>query len=83
MEPNKRQRTGMTEAEVKQKIWSHLKNALPECIIPEFGAVKKGRVRDIHFHNQNVVMVTNDRVSAFDFVLHREGRPHLLWSVCS
>jgi len=68
-ESNKRQRTEGIEQDIKQKIRSHLGNTLPECIIPEFGEVKKGKVRDIYFHNKNVVMVTNDRVSAFDFIL--------------
>jgi len=68
-ESNKRQRTEGIEEDIKQKIRSHLSNTLPECIIPEFGEVKKGKVRDIYFHNKNVVMVTNDRVSAFDFIL--------------
>lgn len=58
-----------TEAEVKETIKQHLQLTLPECFIPELGESKKGKVRDIYFSGENVVMVTNDRVSAFDFIL--------------
>ena len=42
---------------------------LSECLIPELGEAKVGKVREIYFAGENVVMVTNDRVSAFDFIL--------------
>merc|ERR1711870_118976 len=42
---------------------------LPECYIPELGEQKQGKVRSIYFSGENVVMVTNDRVSAFDYIL--------------
>merc|ERR1719456_2221580 len=57
------------EAETKAQISKHLNLTLPECMIPELGEQKKGKVRDIYFSGPNVVMVTNDRVSAFDFIL--------------
>lgn len=40
-----------------------------DSVIPELGQVKKGKVRDIYFSGENVVMVASDRVSAFDYVL--------------
>jgi phosphoribosylaminoimidazole-succinocarboxamide synthase len=58
-----------TEAELKDAIRQNLALTLPECYIPELGQSKKGKVRDIYFSGENVVMVTNDRVSAFDFIL--------------
>ena len=39
---------------------------LEDCFMPELGNVKKGKVRDIYFKDDNVVMVATDRVSAFD-----------------
>lgn len=57
------------EDTVKAKIRQHLDLALPECLIPELGEQKKGKVRDIYFSGENVIMVTNDRVSAFDYIL--------------
>jgi len=61
--------TKMSEADTKAKIREYLNLTLPECFIPELGEQKKGKVRDIYFAGPNVVMVTNDRVSAFDFIL--------------
>merc|ERR1719159_263538 len=58
-----------TEAFVKAKIRECIPFTLAECFIPEFGEQKKGKVRDIYFSGDNVVMVTNDRVSAFDYIL--------------
>merc|ERR1719401_721866 len=58
-----------TEAVVKAQIREHIPFTLAECFMPELGEQKKGKVRDIYFSGPNVVMVTNDRVSAFDFIL--------------
>lgn len=57
------------EAAIKSKIREHLQLTLPECFIPELGEQKQGKVRSIYFSGNNVVMVTNDRVSAFDYIL--------------
>ena len=57
------------EAVVKQRIREYLELTLPECSIPELGEQKKGKVRDIYFSGDNVLLVTNDRVSSFDFIL--------------
>mmetsp|Transcript_34614 Transcript_34614/g.79191 ORF Transcript_34614/g.79191 Transcript_34614/m.79191 type:complete len:481 (+) Transcript_34614:49-1491(+) len=58
-----------SEAATKNKIREYLNVTLPECCLPELGERKTGKVRDIYFSGDNVVMVTNDRVSAFDFIL--------------
>lgn len=47
----------------------HLDQGIDALVLPEWGPPKKGKVRDVYFQGENVVMVTNDRVSAFDFVL--------------
>mmetsp|Transcript_9922 Transcript_9922/g.30436 ORF Transcript_9922/g.30436 Transcript_9922/m.30436 type:complete len:520 (+) Transcript_9922:76-1635(+) len=57
------------ETATKAKIREYLNLTMPECLIPELGEQKKGKVRDIYFSGENVVMVTNDRVSAFDYIL--------------
>jgi phosphoribosylaminoimidazole-succinocarboxamide synthase len=59
----------MNEEASKAKIREYLSLTLPECFLPELGEQKKGKVRDIYFSGENVVMMTNDRVSAFDFIL--------------
>merc|ERR1719183_1822222 len=60
---------GSDEQAMKAQIREHLALTLPECLIPELGEQKKGKVRDIYFSGKNVLMVTNDRVSAFDYIL--------------
>eukprot|EP00438_Fugacium_kawagutii_P020055 Skav201035 [mRNA] locus=scaffold3386:171980:176979:+ [translate_table: standard] len=57
------------EAAIKAKIREYLDLTLPECFVPELGEQKQGKVRSIYFSGPNVVMVTNDRVSAFDYIL--------------
>jgi len=57
------------ESAKKAKIREYLHLTLPECFIPELGEQKNGKVRSIYFSGENVIMVTNDRVSAFDYVL--------------
>merc|ERR1712039_696706 len=51
------------------RIKEYLNLTLPECYIPELGDQKQGKVRSIYFSGPNVVMGTNDRVSAFDYIL--------------
>lgn len=58
-----------SEATIKAKIREYLDLTLPECYVPELGDQKQGKVRSIYFSGPNVVMVTNDRVSAFDYIL--------------
>jgi len=58
-----------TEADVKATIRGYLSQTLETCFIPELGEEKSGKVRSIYFSGDNVVMVTNDRVSAFDYIL--------------
>ncbi|CEL97958.1 unnamed protein product [Vitrella brassicaformis CCMP3155] len=59
----------MTESDTKSKIRQHLGYTLDDCLLPELGRVKKGKVRDIYMTDKNVFMVASDRVSAFDYVL--------------
>uniref|UniRef100_A0A7S0AY96 MGS-like domain-containing protein n=1 Tax=Pyrodinium bahamense TaxID=73915 RepID=A0A7S0AY96_9DINO len=61
--------TARGESDVKATIRKSLRLTLPECFIPELGESKQGKVRDIYFSGQNVLMITNDRVSAFDYIL--------------
>lgn len=55
--------------EIRIQIRKNIGYVLPECMLPELGDAKKGKVRDIYFRGYRVLMVTNDRVSAFDYTL--------------
>jgi len=59
------------EAEYKERIRANLENVLDSGFVPELGEHKKGKVRDVHFSGDKVVMVASDRVSCFDRVLSR------------
>lgn len=59
------------EEEYKKKIAENLDNVLESGHIPELGEPKKGKVRDVYFKDDKVIMVASDRVSAFDRVLPR------------
>mmetsp|Transcript_51015 Transcript_51015/g.115966 ORF Transcript_51015/g.115966 Transcript_51015/m.115966 type:complete len:204 (+) Transcript_51015:592-1203(+) len=58
-----------SEEQYRETIRSAIDCTMPQCILPELGAAKKGKVREIYFVQDKVLMLTNDRVSAFDFVL--------------
>jgi phosphoribosylaminoimidazole-succinocarboxamide synthase len=50
-----------------------LRNQLPHCLrqidLPELGELYRGKVRDNYARGDRILMVTTDRVSAFDHVL--------------
>ncbi len=55
----------------KQIISENLDNVLESSYIPELGEPLHGKIRDIYFVDDKVVMITSDKVSAFDQVLDR------------
>ena len=59
------------EQEYKEKIKASLDSVLESGFVPELGEHKKGKVRDVHFSGDKVIMVASDRVSCFDHVLSR------------
>ncbi|MEK6822865.1 MAG: phosphoribosylaminoimidazolesuccinocarboxamide synthase, partial [Nanoarchaeota archaeon] len=59
------------EQEYKERIHASLDQTLDSGFVPELGEYKKGKVRDVHFSGDKVVMVSSDRVSCFDHVLSR------------
>lgn len=50
-------------------IKQQLNNTLDDISIPDLGELYSGKVRDNYFRDDTVIMVTTDRVSAFDHVL--------------
>lgn len=60
----------MTE-DYRQRIKENLENTLDSGYIPELGKHRSGKVRDIHFQEDKLVMVASDRVSAFDHILDK------------
>src|SRR3989344_5458511 len=64
----------MTE-EYREMIRKNMDNTLDSGYIPELGNHRQGKVRDVHFTSEEtgkpIIMVSSDRVSAFDHVLDR------------
>ena len=45
------------------------KKTFSEISIPELRIFKKGKVRDVYEIEDNLLVVTSDRISAFDYIL--------------
>jgi phosphoribosylaminoimidazole-succinocarboxamide synthase len=61
------QATALTETE--RRIRAQLPHTLGETHFPELGALYRGKVRDVYRSARHLVIITTDRVSAFDHVL--------------
>lgn len=48
---------------------SHLPHALATVDLPFLGAKTQGKVRDIYHHDHEIILITTDRLSAFDRIL--------------
>jgi phosphoribosylaminoimidazole-succinocarboxamide synthase len=53
----------------REDILAAIRNALVRTNLPEFGERMEGKVRDIYLQDGQRVLITTDRVSAFDQVL--------------
>lgn len=66
----------MEEQKYRKIIKENLDNTLSSGFIPELGAHKSGKVREVHFTSPKtgkpIVMVASDRISCFDHVLSRQ-----------
>ncbi len=52
-------------------VRSHLSHALVETEFPDFGKKYRGKVRDTYSKDTMLILVTTDRISAFDHILHK------------
>ena len=53
----------------KQQISKHLDMTLAPSDIAELGEVHHGKVRDVYFKDNTVIMVASDNLSTFDYVM--------------
>lgn len=56
---------------MQKKIEENLNNILQHAYIPELGDLKSGKVRDCHFKDDVMYMVSSDRISCFDVILNQ------------
>jgi len=60
------------EDQVKREIIEqNLHNVLSNLVLPDLGILDKGKVRDNYVKDSKRIMITSDRISAFDFVLRQ------------
>lgn len=59
----------MNEQEIASRIEAQLPNTLKETNFPALGWLYRGKVRDVYRTPERLVIITTDRVSAFDRVL--------------
>ena len=53
----------------REKISNNINNTIQETNFPALGRKYKGKVRDTYTIDERIVMITTDRISAFDHVL--------------
>ncbi len=62
------------EQQYRDIVKANLGNVVYSTFIPELGFPFHGKVRDIYDRGESLVMITSDRISAFDIV-HERGVP--------
>ncbi len=59
----------------KEALVSLIKEQIPNALLTtdlkNFGTRKSGKVRDLYFHDDKIIIVTTDRISAFDVILNQ------------
>jgi len=61
----------MHESNYREIIRENLENTLGSAYMPEFKEQLSGKVRELFFSEDKVILVTTDRISAFDYILSR------------
>lgn len=56
-------------------IKEQITNTLLTTDLKNFGNRKSGKVRDLYYHDDKIIIVTSDRISAFDVILN-QGIPY-------
>jgi len=63
----------------RDDLISVIKNQIPNTYVQsdlkDFGECKSGKVRDLYFHDDKIIILTSDRISAFDVILN-QGIPY-------
>ncbi|MHA1743929.1 MAG: phosphoribosylaminoimidazolesuccinocarboxamide synthase, partial [Candidatus Heimdallarchaeota archaeon] len=65
----------MTNISLTETIKKQIPNVFLSANLPKFGEKKSGKVRDLYFHDDKIIIITTDRISAFDAILN-QGIPY-------
>ncbi|RLI72935.1 phosphoribosylaminoimidazolesuccinocarboxamide synthase [Candidatus Heimdallarchaeota archaeon] len=65
----------MNNISLTETIKKQIPNVFLSADLPKFGEKKSGKVRDLYFHDDKIIIITTDRISAFDAILN-QGIPY-------
>jgi phosphoribosylaminoimidazole-succinocarboxamide synthase len=65
----------MNKTHLVELIKKQLSNTYLNSDLPKFGERKKGKIRDLYYYDDRIILLTPDRISAFDVVL-KQGIPY-------
>ena len=65
----------MVDDQVKNQIKENMQNTFLKTNLSGFGEIKSGKVRDFYTKDDKIILVTSDRLSAFDVIL-KQGIPY-------
>ena len=65
----------MNQEKLVTAIKKEIPNTLVNVELEGYGKKKSGKVRELYFHKDKIILVTSDRISAFDCILN-QGIPY-------
>ncbi|MHA1188321.1 MAG: phosphoribosylaminoimidazolesuccinocarboxamide synthase [Candidatus Heimdallarchaeota archaeon] len=65
----------MVDDQVKTQIKQNMQNTFLKTELTGFGEIKSNKVRDFYTKDDKIILVTSDRISAFDVILN-QGIPY-------
>jgi phosphoribosylaminoimidazole-succinocarboxamide synthase len=65
----------MVDTQVKTQIKQNMNNTFLKTKLTGFGEIKSGKVRDFYTKDDKIILITSDRISAFDVILN-QGVPY-------
>ncbi|HUT80175.1 MAG TPA: phosphoribosylaminoimidazolesuccinocarboxamide synthase [Candidatus Bathyarchaeia archaeon] len=65
----------MVRDDLISKIKEHITSTYLKSDLKNFGERKTGKVRDLYYHDDKIIILTSDRISAFDVILN-QGIPY-------
>jgi len=65
----------MDKVKLIEQIKKQISNTFLASDLPKFGERKSGKVRDLYYYDDKIIILTTDRISAFDVIL-KQGIPY-------
>jgi phosphoribosylaminoimidazole-succinocarboxamide synthase len=65
----------MNKSKLSAQIKDNISNAYLSSTLQKIGERKQGKVRDLYYYDDKIIILTSDRISAFDVIL-KQGIPY-------